>query len=254
MALSLRNEAPVFLLALQFLTRLPITVRDYSPERMAASPRWYPGVGVVVGLAEGLVFLLADWIWGAWVGAVLAVAAAVLLTGAMHEDGFADACDGLGGGRTKDRALEIMRDSRIGAYGAVGLMLMLGGRVALLAGLDPLAAPFVLMAGHAISRAAMLWVMQVDPYVRGQGTGSPVAQPIDEDGRQLAIGTVLVAALPLLIALPLYGVILAGAGAGLGLMLMRQRFRPMLGGYTGDCLGAVQQSALIGFLLGAAAF
>ena len=254
MALNPRTELPIFLLALQFLTRLPITVRDYSPDRMAASPRWYPGVGAVIGLGEGLVLAGAAAIWPTPVAAILAIGFSLLLTGAMHEDGFADACDGLGGGRTKDRALEIMRDSRIGAYGAVGLLLILSDRIALLSALSPLAAPFILMAGHAASRAAMLWVMQVDPYVRGQGTGSAVAQPIDEDGRQIAIGTTLIAALPLLMALPFHAVILAIGGTILGLVAMRQRFRPFLGGYTGDCLGAVQQAALLGFLLGAAAF
>lgn len=253
MALNPRDEVPIFLLALQFLTRLPITVVDYSPARMAASPRWYPGVGVVLGAAEGLVFALAAMLWPPLVAALIAVAFAVVVTGAMHEDGFADACDGLGGGRSKERALEIMRDSRIGSFGAAGLILILGARIAALAALPVHAAPWVLLAGEAASRGAMLWVMQADPYVRGQGTGSAVAQPIDALGRQVAWITVGLAWIPLFFALSLPAVLLAAGGVVLGLVGMRQWFRRLLGGYTGDCLGAVQQAALVGALLGALA-
>ncbi len=249
-----REEGPVFLLALQFLTRLPITVTGYTPERMAASPRWYPGAGVVVGAAAGLVYAGAAAIWPPVVAAVLALATQVLITGGLHEDGFADTCDGLGGGRTRERALEIMRDSRIGSYGAIGLVLMLVGRLVVLAALPGVAVPFVLVAGHAASRGAMLWVMQHSTYARDRGAGSAVAQPIDAMGRRLAGLTVVLALVPLLFVLPLHALILGLGGLVLGLMAMQRRFQARLGGYTGDCLGAVQQCSEIGFLLGCLAF
>ena len=113
------REIPAFKLALQFLTRLPVTAA-FSDAAMRQSPRWYPAVGLVVGAVAGLVFVLGNLLLTAQLAVFLAVAAAVIVTGALHEDGFADACDGLGGVRPKERVLEIMRDSRIGAYGDIG--------------------------------------------------------------------------------------------------------------------------------------
>jgi adenosylcobinamide-GDP ribazoletransferase len=119
------REIPAFKLALQFLTRLPVTAA-FSDAAMRQSPRWYPAVGLVVGAVAGLVFVLGNLLLTAQLAVFLAVAAAVIVTGALHEDGFADACDGLGGVRPKERVLEIMRDSRIGAYGVIGLIFMIG--------------------------------------------------------------------------------------------------------------------------------
>jgi adenosylcobinamide-GDP ribazoletransferase len=249
-----RRERPVFLLALQFLTRLPVTVADYTPQAMAASPRYYPAVGVLVGLATGIVFAGAALIWPPVVAALLAVVVGLLITGGLHEDGFADACDGLGGGRTKERALEIMRDSRIGSYGALGLGLMLGARVAVLATLPVAVVPFVLVAGHAASRGAMLWVMLTSTYARSSGAGSAVAAPIDGAGQRVAAVTVVLALLPMLAVLGLWPTGLAVAGLVAGYLAIRRRFEARLGGYTGDCLGAVQQCSEIGLLLGALAF
>lgn len=248
----IRREWPVFLLAVQFLTRLPVTV-EYTPERLEATPRWYPAVGVLIG---GLVAVI--W-WGASlmvppvVAAVFCTAASVLLTGAFHEDGFADACDGLGGGQTRERVLEIMRDSRLGTYGTLGLGLMVGGKIAVLASLPPHAVPMLLVAGHAASRASAVWVIASSSYLRDHGTGKPVANGIDAGGVAVIGWTLLAVAVALLWVVPVW-VVLAGAlGLVAGHYAMRRRFERRLGGYTGDCLGAVQQCSEIGFLLGALA-
>lgn len=247
----LRRDAPSFLLALQFLTRLrmPFEV-EFSTTAQAASPRWYALVGVVVGIIAGLVFWAGSALFPPVVAVLLAVAAQLVVTGALHEDGFADACDGLGGVRSRERVLEIMRDSRIGTYGVLGLGMMLAARVAVLAALPPHAVPFVLIAGHAASRASMLWVMASSTYVRGQGAATGVSERLD----QRAVVTNLVAAglavLPLLLILPMMAVLLGVAGLVGGHFAMRQRFEDRLGGYTGDCLGAVQQCSEIGFYLG----
>ena len=243
-----------FLLALQFLTRLPVRVDEAPADLMAQSPRWYPAAGVVIGIIVALVQVGAALIWPPLVAAILSTATGILLTGALHEDGFADTCDGLGGGRTKERALDIMRDSRIGSYGALGLILMLAGKVAVLAALPASAAPWVLIAGHAASRGSLLWVMQVLPYARAQGAGSAVAQPLDAEGRWIAGSTVVAAMLPLLFVLPFHSVLLGLAGLTLGHIALRRRFESKLGGYTGDCLGATQQASEIGLLLGCLAF
>jgi len=247
----LRRDAPSFLLALQFLTRLRLPFEvEFSTTAQAASPRWYALVGVVVGGVAGLMFWVAAGLFPPVVAVLLAVAAQLVVTGALHEDGFADACDGLGGVRPRDRVLEIMRDSRIGTYGVLGLGMMLAGRVAVLAALPPNAVPFVLIAGHAASRASMLWVMASSTYVRDQGAATGVSERLD----QRAVVTNLVAAglamLPLLLILPVMAVLLGLGGLVAGHFAMRQRFEGRLGGYTGDCLGAVQQCSEIGLYLG----
>lgn len=245
----LGTQIPAFRLALQFLTRLPVTA-NWSEEAMRASPRWYPGVGIVVGAISGLVYALAYALFTPLLAAIFAVVAGMVVTGALHEDGFADACDGLGGVRPKERVLEIMRDSRIGTYGVLGLGVMASLRVACLMALPGWAVPLALIAGHAASRTAMLWVMASSDYVRAQGAGSAVAGGIDREAVQVAAATTGIALLPMLVALPFTTVMAGLAGLLLGYITMRRWYEPRLGGYTGDCLGAVQQMAEAGFYLG----
>lgn len=244
-----RAEWPIFLLAVQFLTRLPVTV-DYTPERLEATPRWYPAVGVLIGALVAVIWWGAALVFPPVVAAVVCTAASVLITGAFHEDGFADACDGLGGGLTRARVLEIMRDSRLGTYGTLGLGLMVGGKIAVLASLPLPVVPMVLVAGHAASRASAVWVIASSSYLRDHGTGKPVANGIDAGGMAV-IGWTLLAVLAGLFLVVPFGAVLVGAlGLVAGHYAMRRRFEARLGGYTGDCLGAVQQCSEIGFLLG----
>ena len=247
------EEWAVFLLAVQFLTRLPVRDPGYTPTRMAATPRWHPGVGVLLGLATGAVLLGAAQVWSPALAALAAVAAGIGLTGAFHEDGFADACDGLGGGTTRDRALEIMRDSRLGTYGAAGLGLLLAGKVLALASLPPPVAAAALLAGHATGRASSVLVMAQAPYVRDHGTGKPVAEGIGRGGLAFALATGAAALVPLAWLSPA-GALAGVAGLALGHVAMRARFERRLGGYTGDCLGAVQQASALGLYLGVAAW
>ncbi|HBY44024.1 MAG TPA: adenosylcobinamide-GDP ribazoletransferase, partial [Brevundimonas sp.] len=110
------REARLFVCALQFLTRLPTPpLRDFQPEWIQQSARWFPLVGQVVGLIAAAILYGAAQVWSPWIAALLAVAAGVALTGGFHEDGLADTADGLGGGQTRARRLEIMKDSRLGS-------------------------------------------------------------------------------------------------------------------------------------------
>lgn len=250
--MSRRSEARAeFLLALQFLTRLPVPDPGFTPARMAASVRWHPAAGAVIGGLVGAAWLVAAAVLPTVPAVIVATAAGLLLTGAFHEDGFADACDGLGGGATRERALEIMRDSRLGTYGAAGLGLMLAGRVAALAALAP-AVPlaWALVAAHAASRAAAVHVVATSRYVRDHGTGKPVADGIDRAGLRFALVTSGAALLPLALAIGVLPVVAALAGLAAGAWAMRRAFERKLGGYTGDCLGGVQQCAEVGFYLG----
>ncbi|MBT8474546.1 MAG: adenosylcobinamide-GDP ribazoletransferase [Rhodobacteraceae bacterium] len=244
------EEWVIFLLAVQFLTRLPVPADPgYSEARMEATPRWYPAVGAVVGAIAALVFLLAAKIFdGALVPVLLSTAAGIIATGAFHEDGFADCCDGLGGAVTRERALEIMRDSRLGTYGAAGLGLLLAVKVAALSGIAPALLPAVLIAGHAASRTSSVLVIATSEYVRDHGTGKPIAR--GTSGLLLAVAFGVAALIPL--ALIAGGQVAAAAllGLVLGHVAMRRVFERRLGGYTGDCLGAVQQVSETGLYLG----
>ncbi len=256
-----------FLLALQFFTRIPVTGRladwvGFSPVMLRASAGHFPGVGWVVGaaaagmLALGLRLLPAGPL-GALVAALLATAATVWLTGGFHEDGLADSADGLGGGLTRERALAIMKDSRIGSYGTLALGLVLGLKVALTALLAQqgagLAAATVL-AAHVLSRAAPLAVMRAMPYV-GEADGSkakPLADAISPRGLWTGLAW----------SLPALGLLGWGAGGwplatavllwALALGHMRRLLRRRLQGFTGDTLGATQQLCELALYLGIA--
>ncbi len=256
-----------FLLALQFFTRIPVTGRladwvGFSPAMLRASAGHFPGVGWVVGaaaagvLALGLRLLPAGPL-GALVAALLATAATVWLTGGFHEDGLADTADGLGGGLTRERALAIMKDSRIGSYGTLALVLALGLKVALTALLAQqgagLAAAAVL-AAHVLSRAAPLDVMWGMPYV-GEADGSK-AKPLADE---LEPGSVWVG---VAWCLPALGLLWWGPGLWAmvtGMLLwmlalghMRRLLQRRLQGFTGDTLGATQQVCELALLLGVA--
>ena len=245
----LAEEWAALRLALRFLTRLPLP--DPGPDaRMAASPRWYPAVGVLVG---ALAARSSGWPRRSCppaLAALVATAAGLLLTGALHEDGLADVCDGLGGGATRERALEIMRDSRIGTYGAAGLGVMLAAKVLALAALPVAAVPLALIAGHAASRASMVVVVATASYVRPEGMATPIAGGLA--GAAVALATATRRSRRRRGCPRAAGDggrwRLLGLAAGHG--LMRSRFERRLGGYTGDCLGAVQQTSEIGFYLG----
>ena len=121
------RQVALFLTAMQFLTRLPVpAARDFQPRWLGESLRYFPLVGGLVGLVNVAIWWLASLWFPPTVAVGLMLAASLLVTGAFHEYGFADTCDGLGGGSTRERALAIMKDSRIGAYGAIGLIMLLG--------------------------------------------------------------------------------------------------------------------------------
>lgn len=249
-----REELAVFLLAVQFLTRVPVSSSGrFTEARLAAATRYYPLVGALVGAVAGAVFWLAHIVFPTTLAVVLATAASLLVTGAFHEDGFADACDGLGGGATREQALEIMRDSRLGTYGAAGLGLMLAAKILALAAVPAVVVPGLLVAAHAASRASAVLAIATSRYVRGTGTAKPVAEGVTPGSVALALATGALAAAGLWhMASP--AAMLAGlAGVAGGHVVMRGLYERKLGGYTGDCLGAVQQTSELGLYLGAVA-
>jgi adenosylcobinamide-GDP ribazoletransferase len=246
----LRGELAALALAWQFLTRVPLPVAVApSRQRLARSLRYLPAAGAVIGVAAAAVLLAAGVLLPAVVAVLVSTAATVALTGALHEDGLADTLDGLGGA-DRARALAIMRDSRIGSFGAVGLGLTLALKVAALAALPALVAAAALVAGHAASRLSAIVVVATSRYLRPEGTGRFTRRGVGRAGLAVAGGTGLAALLVPGLAAGA-GAVLAGvAGLALGHLAARALFERRLGGYTGDCLGATQQLSEAGFYLG----
>lgn len=249
---ALVHQCRLFFIALQFFTRLPIPRWvGFEQAWLHHASRYFPLVGLVVAAAAAAVYLAASAIWPQPVAALLSTAAGIYLTGAFHEDGFADTCDGFGGGLTRERVMEIMKDSRIGTYGAVGAGLLVALKVTLLATFAPAVAVAALFVAHPLSRlaaSALIWKLQ---YARDEGKAKPLAQEMN--GAEFAIG-VACAAIPLIAAgvlgylpWPQLGLCLAAA-AGIAVWL-GAKFVRRIGGYTGDCLGAVQQVSEVSIYL-----
>lgn len=251
------QELRLFFTALQFFTRVPVPGWvGWSPEQLNASARWFPAVGLLVGAVAGGVYAAASWWWPAAVAVALSMAASVWLTGAFHEDGFADSCDGLGGGTGTERVLAIMKDSRVGSYAVVGLvLLLLTKHQALVAAAPagPLTWLLLSLASHAASRWSVLWVMARLDYVRedAQSKSKPIAQGIGPGALAWAALWALVPLAALAASAPapaLALIVLVGVTCGAGACAVRY-LRRRLGGYVGDTLGATQQLTEVALLL-----
>lgn len=244
------HQVRLLVCAVQFLTRVPTPqFKTFEPDWITRSARYFPLVGQGVGAVCAGVLLVGERLWGAPVGAILALAVGLLITGAFHEDGLADTADGLGGGQTSARRLEIMKDSRIGTYGACVLVCVLALKAAILA-TTPIAA-FLLLAAHGLGRAAAVMVMRLTPYAPSGEAGKwkPVPQGVRTGEVLVAL---LIAAWPLVLLPP--GAALVGlAGGAVLATLLALTAKRLIGGHTGDVLGAVEQVFEVGFLLGAAA-
>lgn len=248
------HQVRLFFLALQFFTRLPIPRRTgFDPVWQRQSIRYYPLVGGVVGAVGVAVYLTASLCWTQPVAVLLSTASTILLTGAMHEDGLADCCDGFGAaaaGTPQERILAIMRDSHLGTFGVLGLLLMLALKCAALAGMPGHMPWAALLLAHPLSRLLCLPLIRWLPYVREEGKAKLTAQGIS--GAECVIA--VLAALPLLAVagmfLPWRGLLLGGVLAIGGVAWLSRIFVRGVGGYTGDCLGATQQVAELSLYLG----
>lgn len=272
MLLFIRQFIRHYLLAIQFFTRIPVTGRlaawvGYSPGMLRASAAHFPGVGVLVGAlvalltAVLLVFLPQSSPLSPLAAAVLGTVFSVMLTGAFHEDGLADIADGLGGSQNRERALEIMKDSRVGAFGAIAVALVLLAKVALLAligDVNPEAMVVGIFAAHVASRTFPLLLIRLLPHV-GDLAGSK-SKPLAD---QITDASLFVAILWLCIALFLCsaGVFVASEAidlivpmivSSIAFLYMWRLFAHRLQGFTGDCLGATQQVCEAAFYLGLA--
>lgn len=245
----MKKELQLFFTALTFFTRIPCAAWGrHSEEDLNHAAKYFPLVGVVVGGVAALVYMVASTMLPATLAILLSMVSSVLLTGAFHEDGLTDAVDGMGGGWEKEQILTIMKDSRIGSYGAVALVMALLIKFHSLACLPAALVPAVLVVGHSLSRFASVTLIYTQSYVRENGKAKPLAQ-------QISAGELLLAALfglaPLaLLQVHLWWALLPVIVVG---YWFARKLTQLLGGYTGDCLGAMQQLCEIAFYLGVVA-
>lgn len=245
------NEIRRFLAAVQYFTRLPVpSWVGHSQALLDDAARYFPLVGLLVGLIGAATLWALSHLWSNPIAVVISIMATLLVTGAFHEDGLADAVDGLGGSLDRARSLEIMKDSRIGVFGAAALVVMLGLKFAILGATPMRTAALMLIGGHTVSRLGGVLIMATLPYVRDSPDSR--SRPLVH---RISIASIFIGCLASALAVsPLQLRGLTGTVSVLGICLLWRAFiKHRLGGYTGDCLGAAQQLGECGFYLACAA-
>lgn len=235
-------EIQLFGAALTFLTRIPLPRQPpCTPEVMAACCRYYPLVGFIVGAILALVFTATHQLLPMAPSIVITLIAGILVTGAFHEDGLADTCDGLGGSFHREDALRIMKDSRVGSYAVIGVTLAIALKITLLSSLPAAAVAATLIAAHMLSRALAASYLLNFPYVQlaehskvGTYARASITAPVF---LVIAVSCMLLTTWLLDLRTAL---ICTGALATVRWLFGRYLLR-RLGGITGDCLGAAQQ-------------
>ena len=234
-------------IATVFLTRWPMRLDERLAMRdLASTVHCFPLVGALVGAVGGLVFITASLLHLPGLpAAILAIAAVAILTGALHEDGLADTADAFGALPDRQRALEIMHDSRIGTFGTIALVLVLAGRLAALASFwDVLHAAAALISAAAFSRAVLPAIMYLQPTAKRSGlaaeAGRPQFWPV--------LASLVIGILVTVLLLPMQEAVTALLAAGGTAAVLAWLFSRAFGGCTGDTLGAVQQVGELAFL------
>lgn len=234
----MRHTFDEILAAFQFLTRLPVPSPRYSDDLIGRAAAYFPVVGAVIGFAAGGLNLLLFRHVGPWFRATLVLAMLVVVTGGFHEDGLADTADGLGGGYTREKTLQIMRDSRIGSFGTIALCLSLLARFALIGDLPYSTSLRYLVSAHVLARWTALPLAYFLPSARAaDGQGGRLIASLRL--RSVLVGTVLALGIAVLVlrsssVLPILCVSVL-------VLLAGRYFRAQIGGVTGDCLGTVNQ-------------
>jgi len=231
-----------------FYTRIPVPqATGFSEDNLNRATKYFPLIGIIVGIFAAFSYFITAIILPIELAVLLSMVATILLTGAFHEDGFADFCDGFGGGYSKEQILTIMKDSRIGTYGAVGLLMMLLGKFTSLIAINPWQIPMVMISAHAFSRILPVIFIFTDKHVGNTETSK--SKPI---GMQCLWPDLLVAGIFSL--LPLIFIqwqvnLLVFLVALILFYTFRAFVVKQIGGYTGDVLGALQQLAEFSFYI-----
>ncbi|MEI7612982.1 MAG: adenosylcobinamide-GDP ribazoletransferase [Betaproteobacteria bacterium] len=240
----LRSELETFVGAIRFFTRLSVPGPfGQSSLSLEKAIRYYPAAGLIIGAIAALAFSLCSLFWPKTLAVLAAITAAIYVTGAIHEDGWSDMVDGFGGGWSKERILEIMRDSCVGSFGATALVVMLLTRFFALIEINAALIPLALIAGHSLSRLCATFVLAALDYARDDGKAKAFSNRL---GIGELVFATLTAALPLFFFSPqqlIAGLVLAAVST----LWLARMFKRQIGGYTGDCIGAVQQLSEIAF-------
>ena len=254
-----------FLLAIQFFTRIPVTGTlalwtGFSEERLARCSAYLPLIGSLVGLLTAIVFiafmmLLPNQISNYWVSVFMATITPIFITGALHEDGLADLVDGLGGASTREKALEIMKDSRVGTYGSIALILTISGKVIFLSALAQVSISltfFAIVAASIFSRFLVLVAMTYLPYSGDISFSKSKAMFAGPRLSIFTVGALWTIILFLIIYLCYSSWVWVGGffTSIVVLLLLLRIFYLRLGGVNGDALGAIQQLTEASFYLG----
>ena len=242
----MKNELKIFFTALMFFTRIPCPLWvGYSDEKLEKSTKYFPLIGMIVGTIAAIVYYILQLFLPVSISIVLSMSAGILTTGAFHEDGLADVCDGFGGGWTREKILEIMKDSRIGTYGVVGLVLVLLSKYLLSVELSQISGLYfmsVILLGHTLSRLNATTVILVYQYARDDATSKtkPLAKELTLANYMVAF---FIGIVPLIIISFIWSFYISFIILPLILLMvyLGRYFKKWIGGFTGDCLGTVQQ-------------
>ena len=254
-----KNELKIFFTAVMFYTRIPCPTRvGYSPVYLNKATRYFPLIGWITGTVSFISLYLSLLIFPVEIAVVISIISGILLTGAFHEDGFADVCDGFGGGWKKQRILEIMKDSRIGAYGVIGLFLLLLLKFLTLKYIINISIPgfnnqitilLLFITAHSVSRLAAISIVLTNQYVR-ENTDSKVNPIAQNYTWKEVIGSFFFGLIPFIyLSSYKYQIIYALIPLLFARFMLSGYFKKWIGGYTGDCLGATQQVCEIVFYL-----
>lgn len=231
---------------------------DHNPEYLNKATRYFPIVGWIVGFISFLVFWVSSLLFSDGVAVLLGLIAGILATGAFHEDGFADVCDGFGGGWTKEKILIIMKDSAIGAYGAIGVVFLFLLKFHAITEMvvkgtaqsNTLILTLLLfVSAHSISRLAAISIVFTHEYSREDATSKskPIAQQF---GWREVVGSVFFGVLPLVVLSYFqWQLLLVLVPVFITRFFLARYFQKWIDGYTGDCLGATQQVCEVVFYL-----
>lgn len=244
----MKREIRVFFTALMFFTRIPCPKWvDHSEEYLNKASKYFPVIGIIVGTISAFIYWLFQLVFPTDIALIFSMVASVVITGAFHEDGFADVCDGFGGGWTKEKIMLIMKDSRLGTFGVIGLGLILLFKWSVLKYLPVNALMIALISGHAISRLNAVSLIFSDEYARDDDSSK--SKPL---ATKMSFGELIFAFLFGIAPLALFTngyVFLVLAPLLFVRGYFSRYFKKWIGGYTGDCLGAVQQISEVVFYL-----
>lgn len=244
----MQKEWKIFLTALMFYSRIPVaSIVGWNEEMLNKATRYFPLVGWFVGAIGALLFWALSIFFPVSLAVLLSTVSTILFTGAFHEDGFADFCDGFGGGYTPERILEIMKDSRIGTYGTIGLVMILATKFLALSHINTMRIPFILMAGHAVSRIFPVVLIYSSGYARLDASSK--TKPVGKADSVMSLLIALAFGTIGFVFLEWKEVFVILAILLLMTFFFRNYINRKLGGYTGDVLGALQQLCEVCFYL-----